>query len=122
MTFTLNEEDILKKQIEIHKLEQHLQNLISTQPVLIPTKDVEITTLKHQIVDEEKHTTRIEYIKKVQPMKDSLKELIAQNEIMKSDNKDAIEIARINDELARQPIIDSINAAKNEMNILLDAM
>lgn len=119
MTLTLNEENIFRKQIEVQKLEQQLQNLILTKPELVSTKDAEILTLKQQIKAEEIHTTRTEYVKKVQPMKDNYRALIAQNKQIEIDNKAAINIARSTDELARQPIIDNINVAKNELNILL---
>lgn len=118
MTLTMEEENILKKQIEIHKLEQQLQNIIPTQTTLTPTKDVEISTLKQQIKAEEVHTTRIEYVKKVQPMKDNYRVLIAQNKQIEVDNKAAIDAARNIDESARNEIIDSINTAKNELNTL----
>lgn len=119
MTLTLKEEDIFRKQIEIQKLEHQLQNAIPTQPILSPTKDAEISTLKQQIKAEEVHTTRTEYVKKVQPMKDNYRGLIAQNEQIEIGNKEAIDIARSADESVRKPILDQINAAKNEFDILL---
>lgn len=122
MTLTLNEENILRKQIEVHKLEQQLQNFVQTEPELIPAKDAEISTLKQQIKAEEVHTTRAEYIKKVQPMKDNYRALIAQNKQIEINNKAAIDTARSTDESARQVILDNINVVKNELNILLDAM
>lgn len=118
MTLTLNEEQILKKQIEVHKLEQQLQNVVPTQPALTPTKDAEISTLKQQIKAEEIHTTRAEYVKKVQPMKDNYRALVAQNKQIEIDNKIAINTARSTDVSARQEILDNINAAKNELNVL----
>ena len=120
MTLTLNEEQILRKQIEVQKLEQQLQNIIPTEPVLLPTKDAELSTLKQQIKAEEVHTTRAEYVKKVQPMKDNYIALIAQNKQIRIDNKAAIDIARSEDELVRQEIINNINAVKSELNILLN--
>ena len=119
MTLIFNEEQILKKQIKIYKLERQLQNIISTQPVLIPTKDIEISTLRQQIKAEESHITRTEYIKKVQPMKDNYMVLIIQNKQIEIDNKAIIDIARNMDESVRQEIIDSINIIKNELNVLL---
>ena len=119
MTLTPEEENILKKQIEVQKLEQQLQNFIPTESELVPTKDAEISTLKQQIKDEEVHITRAEYVKKVQPMKDNYRALIAENKQIEIDNKTAIDTARSVDESARQSIIDSIDAAKNELNILL---
>jgi hypothetical protein len=122
MTLTLEEEQIFRKQIEVQKLEQQLQNLVLTKPVLTPTKDAEISTLKQQIKAEEVHTARTEYIKKVQPMKDNCRVLIAQNKQIEVDNKAAIDIARSTDDLARQEILDSINTAKNELNTLLSGI
>ena len=119
MTFTTKEENILRKQIEIQKLEQQLQNIVPTQPVLTLTQDVEILSLKQQIKAEEAHITRTEYVKKVQPMKDNYRTLIAQNQQIKIDNKAAIDTARNIDESVRNEIIDSINTAKNELNTLL---
>lgn len=119
MTLTLEEEQIFKKQIEVQKFERQLQNFISIEPELILTKDVEISTLEQQIKAEEVHTTRAVYVKKVQPMKDNHRALIAQNRQIEIDNKAAIDTARSIDESVRLGIIDSINAAKNELNILL---
>lgn len=119
MTLTLNEENILKKQIEVQKLEQQLQNVILTQPILIPVKNAEISTLKQQIKAEEVHTIRTEYVKKVQPMKNDYRTLTTQNKQIEIDNKTAIDIARSEEELTRQEIIDNINLIKNELNILL---
>jgi hypothetical protein len=119
MTLTLTEESIFRKQIEIQKFEQQLQNFIKTAPELTSTKDTEISTLKQQIKAEEVHTTRTDYIKKVQPMKDNYRALITQNKQIEIDNKAAIDAARKMDESTRQEIIDSINAAKNELNTLL---
>lgn len=119
MTLTLNEENIFRKQIEVQKSEQQLQNFVPTQPVLIPTKDVEISTLKQHIKAEEVHTTRAEYVKKVQPMKDNYRVLVAQNKQIEINNKAAIDTARSTDESARQGILDSIDVIKNELNILL---
>jgi hypothetical protein len=120
MTLTLKEEDILKKQIEVQKLEQQLVNIIPSSPILTPTKDAEISTLKQQIKAEEIHTTRAEYVKKVQPMKDNCRVLIAQNKQIKIDNKVAIDTARSTDELVKQIILNDINVIKNELNILLN--
>lgn len=119
MTLTLREENIFRKQIEVQKFEQQLQNLIPTKPELVITKDTEISTLKQQIKAEEVHTTRTEYVKKVQPMKDNYRALVAQNKQIEIDNKAAIDIARSTDESVRQKIFDSINTTKNELNILL---
>ena len=119
MTLTLEEEQILKKQIEVQKLEQQLQNLIPTKPELVSTMDAEISTLKQQIKAEEVHTTRVEYVKKVQPMKDDYRALVAENKQIEIDNKTTIDMARSVDESVRQGILDSINTAKNELNILL---
>lgn len=119
MTLTLGEEQIFKKQIVIQKLKQQLQNLIPTKPKLMITNDVEIATLKQQIKAEEVHTTRAEYVKKVQPMKDNYRALVAQNKQIEIDNKVAVDIARSTDESARQGILDQINMAKNELNTLL---
>lgn len=119
MTLTMEEENILKKQIEVQKLEQQLQNVIPTQLKLIPTKNTEISTLEQQIKAEEVHNTRIEYVKKVQPMKDNYRALIAQNKQIEIDNNAAINAARNADESVKQGIIDKINADKNELNILL---
>jgi len=57
--------------------------------ILQPTLDTEIATLKQAIKAEEVHTTRAEYIATVQPMKDELINLKAQNEIIKAENKAA---------------------------------
>lgn len=119
MTLTLEEENIFRKQIEVQKLEQQLQNTVSTQPVLTPTNDAEISTLKQQIKAEEIHTTRVEYVKKVQPMKDNYRALIAQNKQIEIDNRSTIDAARSTDESARQIILNDINVVKNELNILL---
>lgn len=119
MTLTPEEESILKKQIEVQKLEQQFQNIIQTEPELSPTKDAEILTLKQQIKDEEVHTTRTEYIEKVQPMKDNYRALITENKQIEIDNKAAIDTARSTDQTARQEILNQINTAKNELNILL---
>lgn len=119
MAFKLDEENILRKQIEVQKLEQQLQNIVPTQPVLIPTKDAEISTLKQQIKAEEVHTTRAEYVKKVQPMKDNYRALVSENKQIEIDNKTAIDTARSTDSSARQEILDQINTVKNELNILL---
>jgi hypothetical protein len=119
MTLTIEEETILRKQIEIKKREHQLQNVVLTQPALIPTKDVEISTLKQQIKAEEVHTTRVEYVKKVQPMKDNYRALIVQNKQIKIDNKAEIDAARSTDELVKQGILNNINVAKNELNTLL---
>lgn len=119
MTLTPEEESILRKQIEVHKLEQQLQNIIPTQSTLTPAKDAEISDLKQQIKAEEIHITRTEYIKKVQPMKDNYRVLIAQNKQIEIDNKTAIDTARSTDESARQEILDQINTTKNELNTLL---
>lgn len=119
MALTLNEENIFKKQIEVQKLEQQLQNLILTKPVLTSTKDVEISILKQQIKAEEIHIKRTEYVKKVQPMKDNYRILIAQNKQIEIDNKIAIDIAQNVDKLAKQVILDNINVVKNELDILL---
>lgn len=119
MTLTLKVEQILKKQIEVQKLEQQLQNFVPTQSVLVSTKDVEISTLKQQIKAEEVHTTRTEYVKKVQPMKDNYRALIAQNKQIEIDNKAAIDTARSTDESARQGILDSIDVIRNELTVLL---
>ena len=54
---------------------------------LQPTLDTEIETLKQAITAEREHTSRSEYIATVQPMKDELKSLIEQNEIIKAENK-----------------------------------
>lgn len=119
MTLTPKEENILKKQIEVQKLEQQLQNIIPTQTTLTPTKDVDISTLKQQIEAEEVHTTRAEYVKKVQPMKDNYRALIVQNQQIEIDNKAAIDTAQSTDESARQGILDSIDVVLNELNVLL---
>jgi hypothetical protein len=120
MTLTLKEEDILKKQIEVQKLEQQLVNIIPLSPILTPTKDAEISTLKQQIKAEEIHTTRAEYVKKVQPMKDDYRALIAQNKQIEINNKIAINIAQSTDESGRQKILDDINIVKSELNISLN--
>lgn len=119
MTLTFEEENILRKQIEILKLEKQLQNIIPSNPALILTKDAEISILKQQIKAEEVHTTRTDYVKKVQPMKDNYRALIAQNKQIEIDNKTSIDTARSIDESVRQGIIDSIDTAKNELNTLL---
>ena len=119
MAFTSEEEQILRKQIEVQKLGQQLQNFVQTEPELTVTKDTEISTLKQQIKDEEVHTTRTEYVKKVQPMKNNYGALIAQNKQIEMDNKTTIDAARSADETARQEILDQINTAKNELNVLL---
>lgn len=119
MTLTLDEEQIFRKQIEIQKLEHQLQNIIPTQPILMLTKDVEISILKQQIRAEEVHITRTEYIQKVQPMKDNYRALIVQNKQININNKTAINTARNTDELVKQEIINNINMIKNELNILL---
>lgn len=120
MTLTLDEESIFRKQIEVQKFEQQLQNVVPTQPALIPTKNAEISNIKQQIKDEEVHTTRTEYVKKVQPMKDNYRALIAQNKQIEIDNKAAIDTARSTDDSARQGILDSINVVRNELTVLLD--
>ena len=120
MTLTLNEENIFRKQIEIQKLEQQLQNFIPIEPELIPTKDAEISTLKQQIKAEEVHITRAEYVKKVQPIKDNYRTLITQNKQIEIDNNAAIDAARSTDELVRQEIINNINVVKNELNVLFN--
>lgn len=122
MTLTLEEENILRKQIEVQKLEQQLQNIAPTQPVLTSTKNAEISTLKQQIKAEEVHTTRAEYVKKVQPMKDNYRALIVQNQQIEIDNKAVIDAARSIDESARQGILDSINVVRNELTVLLDGV
>lgn len=119
MTLTIEEENILRKQIEVQKLEQQLQSITPTEIELVPTKDAEISILKQQIKAEEVHTTRTEYVKKVQPMKDNYRALIAQNKQIEVDNKAAIDAARSMDESVKLGIIDNINAAKNELNTLL---
>ena len=119
MTLTLKEEQIVKKQIEVHKLERQLQNVVPTQPILIPTKDAEISTLKQQIKAEEVHTTRTEYVKKVQPMKENYRALIAENKQIEINNKAVIDTARSTDESVRQEILDSIDVVRNELGVLL---
>ena len=119
MTLTIEEEQIFRKQIELMKHGQELANMVPTQPVLALSKDTEISTLLQQIKAEEIHTKRSDYITKVQPMKDNLKELIAQNEQIEVDNKATLDITHNADESIRQGILDSISAAKNEMNVLL---
>jgi hypothetical protein len=120
MTLTFNEENILRTQIEIQKLEQQLQNVIPAQPTLILTKNAEISTLKQQIKAEEVHNTRTEYVKKVQPMKNNYHKLIAQNKQIEIYNKTSIDAAKSTDESTRQGIISAINVAKNELNTLFD--
>lgn len=119
MTLTPEEENIFRKQIEVQKLEQQLQNLVPAEPELLLTKNAEISTLKQQIKAEEIHTTRTDYITKVQPMKDNYRALIAENKQIEIDNKAAIDAARSTDKSARQEILDSIDAFKDELNILL---
>ena len=119
MTLTLEEEQILRKQIEVQKLEQQLQNITPAEPELLPTKDAEISTLKQQIKAEEVHDTRTEYVKKVQPMKDNYRALIAENKQIEIDNKAAIDTARGVDESVRQGILDSIDVVRNELTVLL---
>ena len=120
MTLTPGEENILKKQIEVQKLEQQLTNIIPSNPILTPTKDVEVSTLKQQIKAEEIHITRIEYVKKVQPMKDNYIALLAQNKQIEINNNAAINAACSTNESAKQVILDDINMVKSELNILLN--
>lgn len=119
MTLTIEEEQIFRKQIELMKFEQQLINIMPTQPVLALSKDAEISTLQQQIKAEEVHTTRAEYVKKVQPMKDNYRALIAQNKQIEIDNKAAIDTARSTDESVRQGILDSIDVVRNELTVLL---
>ena len=57
---------------------------------LTPTLDNEIATLMQTITDEANHTSRADYIAKVQPMKEQLQVLMADNKAIKAANELAI--------------------------------
>ena len=81
-----------------------------------PTLDTEIEILKEAIAAEREHTSRQEYITKVQPMKNELASLIEQNEAIKAANK-IIEDTPTAEELAQQTANERRQNIKTDIKI-----
>ena len=82
-----------------------------------PTLDTEIETLTQAIASKREHITRAQYIAEVQPMKDELVALIAENEIIKAANK-VIEDTPTAEELAIKAADERRQNIKNDIRIL----
>ena len=116
----------MEKKVSVDKAQQDLDAVEYVPPVLLPTKDVEIATKRAEIeqaqidhaAGESYILTRAQYIAIVQPLKNELYTLIAENETIATENRSRTEAAQTTYQEARAPYELILSEKQVELNAL----
>lgn len=117
-----------EKELAVTKAQQDLDAVEYIPPSLLPTKETEIAAKQSEIKQkQEDHAnglsyikTRTQYISIVQPLKNELYALYAENQTIISENRTRTETAQSNYQAARAPYEITLTEKQVELNTFIE--